>query len=223
MRFLFVVAHPDDEILGAGATICKLLEDGNEVFVYILNKTDETRYQDTPEKLEGDTKRCAEMMAYTGIKIGEFPNLRFDTVPHIELVKSIECAIRNCKPDIIVTHHPDDPNIDHIHTSMACQVACRLGQRCRDYAHPISELMYMEVKSATDWAFNNKFNPNTFFGVEASHIEKKIKALQIYENVVREHPHPRSERAIVSLAEYRGSQCGYDYAEAFESVFKRGL
>ena len=81
----------------------------------------------------------------------------------------------------------------------------------------------MEVKSATDWAFNNKFNPNTFFGVEASHIEKKIKALQIYENVVREHPHPRSERAIVSLAEYRGSQCGYDYAEAFESVFKRGL
>lgn len=33
MNYLFVVAHPDDEVLGAGATIYKLIKDGNHVAV----------------------------------------------------------------------------------------------------------------------------------------------------------------------------------------------
>ena len=31
-RFLFVVAHPDDEILGAGAFIHKKAKEGNEIY-----------------------------------------------------------------------------------------------------------------------------------------------------------------------------------------------
>ena len=30
MNYLFVVAHPDDEVLGAGATISKLVSQGNK-------------------------------------------------------------------------------------------------------------------------------------------------------------------------------------------------
>ena len=33
MRILFVVAHPDDEVLGAGATIHKLAQEGHEIAV----------------------------------------------------------------------------------------------------------------------------------------------------------------------------------------------
>lgn len=36
MNYLVVVAHPDDEILGAGATIHKLIEAGNKVAVAIM-------------------------------------------------------------------------------------------------------------------------------------------------------------------------------------------
>lgn len=223
MKYLFVVAHPDDEILGAGATIHKLLDKGHLVYVCIMNSADETRYKNNQKQLGKDLIECASFMEYTGMYVGKFPNLRFNTVEHVELVKFIEFAIMDCAPDVIVTHHPDDPNNDHVHTSMACQEACRYCQRGLSNVKPVSSLMFMEVKSATDWAFNCKFNPNTFSEVSKEGLDKKIEALKLYENVVREHPHPRSERAINALAEYRGSQSGYEYAEAFEMVFKRGI
>ncbi len=37
MSYLIVVAHPDDEVLGAGATINKLSGEGHEVNVCILS------------------------------------------------------------------------------------------------------------------------------------------------------------------------------------------
>ena len=36
MNILFVVAHPDDEALGAGATIHKLVQEGHKVAVATL-------------------------------------------------------------------------------------------------------------------------------------------------------------------------------------------
>ena len=33
MNYLVVVAHPDDEVLGAGATIHKLIQDGHKVAI----------------------------------------------------------------------------------------------------------------------------------------------------------------------------------------------
>ena len=36
MNYLIVVAHPDDEILGAGATIHKLISQGHKVAVAIM-------------------------------------------------------------------------------------------------------------------------------------------------------------------------------------------
>ena len=46
MNYLFVVAHPDDEVLGAGALIHKLHRMGERVAVYVLNTLDTTRYAD---------------------------------------------------------------------------------------------------------------------------------------------------------------------------------
>ena len=36
MNYFVVVAHPDDEVLGAGATIHKLIKNGNKVAVAIM-------------------------------------------------------------------------------------------------------------------------------------------------------------------------------------------
>ena len=36
MNYLIVVAHPDDEVLGAGATIHKLVREGNNVAICIM-------------------------------------------------------------------------------------------------------------------------------------------------------------------------------------------
>ena len=54
-------------------------------------------------------------------------------------------------------------------------------------------------------------------------MEAKLEALAEYQGVMRPYPHPRSPEAIRGLAAYRGSQAGLVYAEAFESVFRRGF
>ena len=51
MNVLFVVSHPDDEALGAGATIRKLADEGNRIDVAVLNTFDVTAYS------EGDAHR----------------------------------------------------------------------------------------------------------------------------------------------------------------------
>jgi len=226
MNYLIVVAHPDDEVLGAGATTYKLSQDGHLVYVCILSGKVEAR-TNRPEinELETDISESSMILGVKRVIKGDFPNIKFNNVPHIELVKFIEKAIIETKADVVFTHHTSDLNNDHLHTSLACQAAVRLFQRRRGII-PVKELLLMEIPSSTDWALNKaigQFNPNTFIEVGEEAINKKIEALSQYRGVMREYPHPRSKEAIKGLAAYRGGQAGMMYAEAFECVFRRGF
>lgn len=224
MNYLIVVAHPDDEVLGAGAAIYKLTQSGHIVDVCIMSAEAKARaFRPEDAELASD---AAESMAMLGVReryLGEFPNIEMNTVPHLQLVQFIEKAIAQTQPDVVITHHPSDTNNDHLHTSLACQAAIRLFQR-RPEMKPVQELWYMEVLSATDWSVNtamNRFMPNTYLQVGREGVDAKLKALAQYRGVMRPYPHPRSEESILGLAAVRGSQSGCEYAEAFECVMRR--
>ena len=222
MNYLAVVAHPDDEALGAGATIHKLIRNGNNVSVAIMVGKAAARANLSATLSEDEAKA----MAILGVKQvyqADFPNIKINTVPHLELVQFIEKCIVGSQAEAIITHHPADVNIDHVETSRAVIAACRLFQRT-DGVPRLRELMYMEVPSSTEWSLNsaeNRFTPNTWVEVGREGIEKKLEALKAYTGVLRPYPHPRSVEALEGLAAYRGAQAGLDYAEAFETVFQR--
>jgi LmbE family N-acetylglucosaminyl deacetylase len=226
MVYLIVVAHPDDEVLGAGATMYKLAREGHSVNVCILSgEVNARNNRPSISELNIDVHSSLDILGVKKVIKGDFPNIEFNTVPHLQLVQFIEGIIIDTKAEVIFTHHPADLNNDHLHTSLACQASVRLFQRRPDI-NPIKELLYMEVLSATDWALNkavNQFSPNTYVEVGEEAIDKKIEALAKYRGVMRAYPHPRSIEALKGLAIYRGGQAGMNYAEAFESVFKRGL
>jgi N-acetylglucosamine malate deacetylase 1 len=46
-------------------------------------------------------------------------------------------------------------------------------------------------------------------------MKQKIRALQSYDNEMRDYPHARSYKTVESLAKFRGSVAGVQYAEAF--------
>ncbi|WP_269920180.1 PIG-L deacetylase family protein [Caldifermentibacillus hisashii] len=226
MAYLIVVAHPDDEVLGAGATMYKLAQEGHSVNVCILSGEVKVRnFRPTIDELNEDVNNSMRILGVDKVIKGNFPNIEFNNEGHLKLVQFIEAAIVETKADVIFTHHPADLNNDHLHTSLACQAAVRLFQRRSDIK-PLKELLFMEVPSSTDWGLNkamNQFSPNTFVEIGEVGVEKKIEALTEYRGVMRDYPHPRSEEAIKGLAAYRGGQSGMIYAEAFESVFRRGL
>lgn len=224
MNYLFVVAHPDDEVLGAGATISKLTKEGHNVDICIMSGEANARSnRPNDDELDHNIRQSAQILGVRSIYEGEFPNIKMNTVPHLELVQFIESVIVKFTPDVVVTHHPADTNNDHLHTSLACQAAVRLFQRDPSNK-PIREVWYMEVLSSTEWSLNtamNSFSPNTFVEVKKEGVEKKLLALSQYTGVMRPFPHPRSEEAITGLAAYRGAQSGCEYAEAFECVMRR--
>lgn len=224
MSYLVVVAHPDDEVLGAGATMYKLAGEGKTVNVCVLcGRAMAREHRPSDSELAEDAASSMDILGVKKIYSGDFPNIKFNTVPHLEMVQFIEKIIEETGAEVVFTHHPSDLNNDHLHTSLACQAAVRIFQR-RPNVKPIKELLYMEVPSATDWGLNNAMNtfrPNTFFEVGKEAVYKKIEALSCYRGVMRNYPHPRSNEAIEGLAAYRGGQSGCCYAESFESVFRR--
>lgn len=222
MNYLVVVAHPDDEILGAGATIHKLVENGNNVAVAIMVSQAAAR-KDLSSTLTADEEAALSLVGVEKTYHANFPNIKMNTVSHLELVQFVESCIEDWRAEAIITHHPSDTNNDHVQTSYAVQAASRLFQR-RDNIPALKELLYMEVPSSTEWSFDtsaNRFTPNYFVEIGKEGVEIKVQTLAKYKGVMRPYPHPRSLEALEGLAAYRGAQAGCNYAEAFECAFQR--
>ena len=107
MNYLFVVAHPDDESDAAGGTIHKLIQEGNKVAVAIMVSKAAAR-RDLSETLSMDEEEAMEILGVDKVYHADFPNIKMNTVPHLELVQFVESCIDDWKADAIVTHHPTD-------------------------------------------------------------------------------------------------------------------
>jgi LmbE family N-acetylglucosaminyl deacetylase len=216
------VAHPDDEVLGCGATAALFARSGIPARACILSGSVDARRGRPPlPDLRNDLRRASELLKLEEPIVGCFPNIEFNVVPHLEMVQFIEEAILETGSDMIFTHHPADVNSDHRHTSLACQAASRLFQR-RDGVRPLRALYFMEILSSTDWSFPSEARPfqaDTFFPAGDT-LDCKLAALRAYRGVMRGFPHPRSEEIVRGIAAYRGGQAGLEYAEAFQTAFR---
>lgn len=222
---LVVVAHPDDEVLGFGGTGANLVKQGEIVQPIILCGDAKARFKRPKSKnLHANMISANQYLGFKVPVLGKFPNLRMNTINHIDIVKFIEKQILKFKPNRIFTHHPSDINDDHFQVSKACLVASRLFQR-QPKVSPIEAIYFMEILSSTDWSFSsvgNTFKPDTFSDITKS-LNKKLNALSKYKYVMRAQPHPRSKEVLTGHAAYRGGQCSYLYAEAFQTAFRREI
>jgi LmbE family N-acetylglucosaminyl deacetylase len=221
MNILTVTAHPDDEILGFGGSSWVVTQKGYNVHHLLLSGNVEARsHRPEVSELVADIE-SANILVGSSFELRDFPNIQFNVVPHIDLVRVIEQVIEQFQPDWVFTHHPMDLNDDHKHVSNACQAAVRLFQR--KPVKRIKGFFFMEIPSSTDWAFPlgyGGFLPNTYLEIGKEGLEKKIESLRKYRGVMRDFPHPRSVEAITGLAAKRGGESGYQYAEAFQVVFQ---
>ncbi|MCM8774881.1 MAG: PIG-L family deacetylase [Candidatus Omnitrophica bacterium] len=221
---LVVAAHPDDEILGCGATLARLAEEGHRVHILILGEgitsRDEKHHSNTVQRqlvrLHKGVGKAGKILGVVSTEVLNFPDNRFDTVPLLELVKAVARKKREVRPQMVLTHHAFDLNIDHQLTFKAALTACRPVPR-----EIVQEVYSFEVPSSTEWQRAKPgliFCPTFYVEVKKRHLEKKIKALAVYASEMRPAPHPRSPRSIRSLAKWRGSNVGRSYAECFEVV-----
>ena len=220
MKYLFIMAHPDDEA-DVGGTIYKLTHSGHEVAVAIMVGKAEAR-RNLSEELDKEEKASMDLLGVSKVYHADFPNIKTNTVPHLELVQFIESCIKDWQAEAIVTHHSADVNIDHAITSEAAIAACRLFQRT-DGVPRLRQLLFCETAGATEWALDsskNRFMPNFFVEIGREGLEIKLQAHSLYSGVPRPYPHSYSKECYEGLAAYRGVQCGCNYAESFQCVFR---
>jgi len=217
MKILIIAAHPDDEVLGCGGTIAKL-SSNNDIYTLILGEGITSRNISDEEKkkeLKELKKQSAEANKLLGVKrvfFENFPDNKFDTIPLLDIIKSIEKVIQKIKPQEIVTHHYGDLNIDHQLTHRAVLAAVRpVGSSI------VKKILSFEVLSSTEWNYqnqNNIFTPNTYIDISET-LNKKLEAMKVYTSEIRDYPHPRSLEGIKILAQKRGLEAGLKFAEAF--------
>jgi len=219
-KILVVAAHPDDEILGCGATIAKKIKrEKAEVSILILSKGVLSRNKiKNKHKLINNNlnsaKKANKFLGVKKIKILDFKDNEFDNYTKLKIIKKIELEINRFKPNTIYTHFNGDLNIDHQVVSECVITATRPVNNSN-----LNKIFFFEVLSSTDFSFSikKKFEPNHFENIE-EFIDFKIKALKFYENEMKKFPHSRSIENILNLSKLRGSQMFKKHAEAFMLV-----
>ncbi len=219
-HILVVAAHPDDEILGCGGTIARLIKKEYEAHLMILGegvtsrdeKREKLRRKKEIEALKQQVRKANDLIGVNKIFTYDFPDNRFDEVPLLDIIKVIEKIKVKIRPDIVYTHHKNDLNVDHQITFNAVLTACRPLK-----GETVKEIYSFEVPSSTEWNYPYTFSPNVYIDISST-LDQKIKALGVYETEVRKFPHPRSKESVKNIAKRWGSIVGLDYAEVFEVI-----
>jgi LmbE family N-acetylglucosaminyl deacetylase len=217
-RVLVIAAHPDDEVLGCGATISKYSRRGVQFMVLFIAEGSSCRYADpvcseSIVAVAARTQQAVNALSLLGVEDYHFNDLpcgRLDQVPIIEINKVIERAISKFDPDTVLTHSAFDANNDHRIVFRASIMATRPGSQ-----NSVKRLLSYEVLSSSEWAFGEAFSPTSFEQIEEQDLNQKWQALAAYETEVKSFPFPRSEQGVRTQAMSRGMQAGVPLAEAF--------
>jgi len=222
MNVLVIAAHPDDEVLGAGATIARYTQQGNRVDILILGEgitsrasSRDGRQSEGILQLQHDALEAAKTMGAQPPRIEGLPDNKFDTLPLLNIAQLVEAEINRIKPEVIYTHHPSDLNIDHRLTFQAVLTATRTMAETQ-----VKRLYSFEIPSSTEWSFGQfepPFRPTNFVEVSST-LEIKLRAMACYQGETRSYPHPRSLDALKLNAQRWGTVAGFMAAEAFQLI-----
>lgn len=224
-RILVVVAHPDDELLGLGGSMHRLIESYNCTIRAVIlgegitSRSDSRDVEKWKRELSEHKKNIESArlkIGYESVGVYDFPDNRFDTVALLDIIKVVEKEKTDFKPEIIFTHHGGDLNIDHRRTFEAVITATRPLKEER-----VKTIITFETPSGTEWQASTDprvFIPNLYFILTEDNIQAKIDAMECYKYEKRDFPHPRSGEALRIYARKRGVEVGSNFAEGFHVV-----
>ena len=103
-RVLVLAAHPDDEVLGMGGTIALHAARGDEMRIVCVTDGSSTQYPgdtDLRERKSDEAKRAAAELGVEDYVHLALPDMRLDTVAHVDVNRPVEEQVRDFRPAIV--------------------------------------------------------------------------------------------------------------------------
>ena len=213
MKVLVIAAHPDDEVMGAGGTIVKHVQHGDELCLCIVTKAYAPDWSE--EVIKEKRKEAITASKILNIKKTYFcdlPTVMLDTIPQKSLNEHISNVVKEVQPDVVYTTNRSDLHIDHRLVFEATMVAVRPVSNTS-----VRRVLSYETPASTSPFAERAFLPNVYVDISNT-LKFKINAMSVYKTELKEYPHPRSLEAISIYAKKRGLEIGVDAAEAFELI-----
>jgi LmbE family N-acetylglucosaminyl deacetylase len=217
---LAVGAHPDDiEILCAG-TLARCRERSDEVVICVATNGDMGHMRLQPEELakvrKAEASRSAETIGAELIWLG-YPD-EFLYPEHAARMRFIE-MIRDARPDLILTHAPNDYHMDHRVVSELVFVSSFIGAvpnvKTASPVHPrIAPLYYFDTLAGCD------FLPTEYVDITSS-LETKLAMLRCHESQLEwlgDYNGIDIAEFATTVARFRGLQSGVRFAEGFRAA-----
>lgn len=215
-RALVIAPHPDDEVLGAGGTIARLVDAGVSVTVVAACSDLPPLYPaDVAPAVEREARAAHEVLGVAESIFLDLPSVEVSRGPVAALNGPLQEVVDRVRPSIVLIPFPDR-HVDHRAVFDAAMVATRPIGAGRD----ITLVAMYETISETFWnapGAEPVFAPTWNVDIAAT-LARKVEAFSRFESQLQAFPGPRSVEALEALALFRGSQAGLPHAESFQVV-----
>lgn len=250
-KIMVVVAHPDDELLGPGATIHRLIRE----FGPISLDEWENEGGSTPPAKPKNRFRIKVVILGEGLTargdVGDTDEWEAELRQHRQNISDAQQILGYHELSIhefpdnkfdsvplldiikVVEHEKKnfDPDIIFTHHGGDVNIDHQLTfQAVMTATRPVEDekvaaVITFETPSGTEWIPSTdprQFTPNLFINVKEEDVEAKVGAMECYKYEKRDYPHPRSPEALQIRAQYWGMAVGTPFAEPFCTVRIKG-
>jgi len=208
MEVLLLLAHADDETLGAGGWVPQLIEAGHTVSLITVSNGVVDQREASDDNRSALASACSMLGILRQVSLG-FDDQQFDRYPIVDIIRSASQQIP-VPPDLIITHASTDLNRDH----QVVHEAAKVIGRPRGKAVSI---LGCEIPCGSQWSAR-PFPANFYVPLTSAQLTRKIEVFGIYTSEIKQWPDPFSEQGLRTLAQQRGMESGHEAAEAFEVI-----
>jgi N-acetylglucosamine malate deacetylase 1 len=227
MKILAIGAHPDDLEMQCSGTLALYSKQGHDVFMChvcsgdkgsLVYNSDELTKIRRNEAIEAAGLIGAESI-WGGMKDCE---VVLDLPARLKMVD----VFRQVNPDLVITHHPNDYQVDHVNVSRLVFDAILIANvKLLESNYPSTDktpvLYYMDTVAGVN------FDPSEYVNISST-MEIKIEMMLTHKSQlgwIEKMYGIHTEEFLKTIARFRGLQAGVPYAETFvqKKIFSTGL
>ena len=215
MNVLAIGCHPDDIEVACAGTLAKYARQGHHVITCHVANGNLGHQVIDPDTLRVMRREEAKRAgALAGIEVLTCDVGDLLVYPDREQRDKVVEVIRYAKPDVIITHSPDDYIPDHTAVSKLvfdASFAASVPHYLNGEAAALTPVYYMDTLAGVN------FLPTEYVDITDT-VELKLEMLECHESQMkwmRDHDHIDFAEFVRTCARFRGLQCGVQYAEGF--------